>query len=83
MPDSSNTSRERDQSRICVDNVEDWNKVKQNFTEAMMTMLDAKVGPADKDVLVAHLMQVRLPPGLASALNQNFFHSLTVERSYV
>ncbi|KAG9010489.1 hypothetical protein FRB94_010254 [Tulasnella sp. JGI-2019a] len=60
MPDSSNTSRERDQSRICVDHVDDWGKVKQNFTEAMTNALDGKLGaanPADREAILAHLMQ--------------------------
>lgn len=59
--DSSNSSRERDQSRICVETIEEWNKVKQNFTDSMAQLLNAKLGDgasAEKDALLAHLMQV-------------------------
>ncbi|KAG8858504.1 hypothetical protein FRB96_005175 [Tulasnella sp. 330] len=61
MPDSSNTSRERDQSRISVDHVDDWGKVKQNFTESLMSNVEARLdasSSADRETIVAHLMQV-------------------------
>lgn len=60
--DSSSSSRERDQSRICVEHIDEWNKVKNNYTEALIETLNAKVGSApsaERDALLAHLMQVR------------------------
>ncbi|KAG8934426.1 hypothetical protein FRC01_003100 [Tulasnella sp. 417] len=60
--DSSNSSRERDQSRICVESIEEWNRVKQNFTDSMVQLLNTKFGErssTEKDALLAHLIQWR------------------------
>ncbi|KAG9017177.1 hypothetical protein FRB90_001443 [Tulasnella sp. 427] len=60
--DSSNSSRERDQSRICVESIDEWNRVKQNFTDSMVQLLNKKFGTgtsAEKAALLAHLMQWR------------------------
>ena len=61
--DSANSSRERDQCRISVDEKGDWDQVKQNFTEAIVGVLDTKLGPSgsatERDLFMQHLMQVR------------------------
>ncbi|KAG8904075.1 hypothetical protein FRB99_002311 [Tulasnella sp. 403] len=60
---SSSSSRERDQSRINVESIEEWNKIKQSFTEAMSTTLDKKLGAKstkiERDAVLAHLMHWR------------------------
>jgi hypothetical protein len=61
--DSANSSRERDQCRISVDEKSEWDRVKQNFTEAIVSVLNEQLGPSgsatERDLFLQHLMQVK------------------------
>ena len=82
--DPSTPSRERDQSRILVDSIDEWKKVQASFTESMVSKLDAKVKgktASEKAAILGHLLEVgHLRCG--SACLQAFTPFFTVEGSY-
>lgn len=61
---SSQTSSRDDSTLIQIDTVEDWERLQQNFTDAIERTLDAQLGPtaslAARDALRQHLLHVSL-----------------------
>lgn len=53
-----------DLSRISVDSLQDWQRIKANYTSAALSALDEELAmsgsAAEKDVLLRHLQQVSL-----------------------
>jgi hypothetical protein len=63
MAQSSSSSS--DMARISIERVEDWNRIRDNFTDAMLNTLNDRLAQGSsqhvRDAVTAHLLQAGIP----------------------